>query len=105
VREEGHADGFWEERVVVPALLPMGQSEDDKNERVEIGDHISAAQNVAEDIARVRQEGFEVDDDNELLPENIPSNGDALPSNLGLLEGQVWGWDGVDLRITMGGEL
>jgi hypothetical protein len=70
---------------------------------VEIGEDIFTAQNVAKDIARIHQEGFEVDDDNEPLPENVPTNGNVPPANEGLYEGQSWGWDGVDWQITMGG--
>ena len=47
--------------------------------------------------------GFEVDDDNEPAPENVPAD-DAPPVNGGeLLEGQQWGWDGIDRRAMLQG--
>jgi hypothetical protein len=55
---------------------------------------------VAEDIARVHKEGFEVDDDNEPLPENVPADGNVPTANEGLYKGQSWGWDGIDWQIT-----
>ena len=94
MREEGYADGIWEERTIVPVQqVAAGVAE--TNERVEIGKNIFAAQNVAKDIARVHQEGFEVDNNNEPLPENVPANGNVPPANEGLYEGQSWGWDGI----------
>jgi hypothetical protein len=50
-----------------------------------------------DDIARLRDEGFEVDDDNEPAPENIPSannNNDVFWYD--------WGFQGVDLRHEHG---
>ena len=38
----------------------------------------------AEDIAMVRNKGFDVDDDNKPVPENIPSPDAPLPVNHGL---------------------
>ena len=70
-----------------------------------IHDDIYFAQNRAEDIARVRNEGFEVDDDNDPAPENIPDPAEGPPVVIeaGLYEGQTWGWDGIDCRHTVGG--
>jgi hypothetical protein len=69
-----------------------------------IGDKIFATQNCAEDIARVRAEGFEVDNDNDPAPENVPGFFDVpLVVNGGLFEEQSWGWDGIDRRQTAGG--
>jgi len=49
--------------------------------------------------------GFEVDDDNEPAPENVPAD-DAPPVNGGeLLEGQQWGWDGIDRRAMLQGSM
>ena len=44
-----------------------------------------------------------MDNDNDPAPENIPANGDKQSINLDLYEGQLWGWDGVNQCITMGG--
>jgi len=46
--------------------------------------------------------GFEVDDDNEPAPENIPAP-DA--PQVGICEGQDWGWDGFDQRASLGGAM
>jgi hypothetical protein len=72
-----------------------------------IGDEIFFAQNCAEDIARVRAEGFEVDDDNDPAPENVPGLFDVPPAVVdgGLFEGQSLGWDGIDRRQTGGGDM
>ena len=71
----------------------------------DIADFVFNAQNRAEDIALVRDMGFEVDDDNEPAPENVPAV-DAPPVNGGsLLEGQKWGWDGIDRRAMLQGSM
>ena len=77
----------------------------DPNPEREIDLTIFRATDNIEDIAQVRAEGFEVDDDNEALPENRPAL-DAPPIEVsvdGLLWGQRWGWDGVDERTNKGG--
>ncbi len=46
---------------------------------------------------------FKVDDDNTPAPENVPAD-DAPPVNGGaLLEGQEWGWDGIDRHAILQG--
>ena len=72
-------------------------------EQVEIGEDIFRAGNRAEDIAIVRGQGFEVDDDNEPAPENVPAIWDERRPDSDLYEGQSWGWDGIDRRIVAGG--
>jgi len=64
----------------------------DPNPEQEINPAIFWATDNFEDIARVHTEGFEVDDDNEALPENRPAL-DASPIEVsvdGLLRGQRW---------------
>ena len=58
----------------------------------EIDGHIFNASNCAEDIAMVRNQGLDVDCDNEPAPENLPEVGDAI--NLQNPPVQQWGWDG-----------
>jgi len=84
------------------AAAPAAQNE--QNEP--IADFVFNAQNRTEDIALVRAMGFEVDDDNEPAPENVPAD-DAPLFRLGegLFEGQEWGWDGIDQRATLGGAM
>ena len=45
-------------------------------------------------LANIRNQGFEVDDDNEPDPANVLPPGAELSQ--GLKPGQVWGWDGID---------
>ena len=102
----GHVDAMWPHFApavrasIVPNLLPVIAPT-----QTIIGDEIFFAQNRAKDIARVRAEGFEVDDDNDPAPENVPGLFDVPPEVVdgGLFEGQSWGWDGIDRRQTAGG--
>ena len=68
-----------------------------------INGNVFFARNNAKDIARIRAEGFEVNDDNDPAPENIPQGDEPLQIDGDLFEGQTWGWNGVDRRITEGG--
>ena len=103
----GHADAIWTHFVapavhspIVPNLLPIVAATQT------IGDEIFVTQNRAEDIAHVRAEGFEVNDDNDPAPENVPGFFDVPPVvDGGLFEGQSWGWDGIDRRQTAGGDM
>ncbi len=72
-------------------------------EQVEIGEDIFRAGNRAEDIANVRGQGFEVDDNNDPAPENIPTLWDEAPAVNDLYKGQSWGWDGIDRHVVAGG--
>ena len=101
VDAEGHPDRVW------TTVLQSDGTEAtpaNPNPEQEIDPSIFRATDNFEDIARVRAEGFEVDDDNEALPENRPAL-DAPPievSDDGLLRGQEWGWDGLDQRVLNG---
>jgi hypothetical protein len=97
VEEEGPPDQLWE--AAAPAEAPAVYI-DKRGE--DIADFVFNAQNRAEDIALVRNMGFEVDDNNKPAPENIPAD-DAPPVNGGalLLEGQEWGWDNIDRRAML----
>jgi hypothetical protein len=67
-------------------------------------DDVFFAQNNAEDIARVRAEGFEVNNDSDPAPENAPQLFDApTVTDAGLYEGQTWGWIGINRRVMEGG--
>ena len=76
VREEGHPDGIWGDAGI---RLPRGEAlvEAAPNKWADISDDIFTAQNVAEDIAHIQGEGFEVDNDNGPVQENIPADGDV----------------------------
>ena len=94
----GHVDAMWMHFApsvpapIVPNLPPMVAATQT------IGDKIF------EDIACVRAEGFEVDDNNDPAPKNVPGLFDVPPAVVdgGLFEGQSWGWDGIDHRQTTG---
>ncbi len=102
VDAEGHPDRVY--TTILQADGTEATPADPEAER-EIDPSIFNARDSLEDIARVRAEGFEVDDDNEALPEKRPAL-DAPPIEVsadGLLRGQEWGWDGLDQRVFKGG--
>ena len=100
--EQGTGEIWGEEPEATTAAAPVVPNE--VNEP--IADFIFNAQNRAEDIALVRAMGFEVDDDNEPAPENIPvADAPLFRLGGGLHEGQEWGWDGIDQRATLGGAM
>jgi hypothetical protein len=74
-----------------------------QEEPVEIPDEIFHAGNRAEDIALVQGQGFEVDDNNDPAPENIPALWDEVSVAHDLYEGQSWGWVGIDRHFVAGG--
>ena len=103
VEEQGPTDLLWENAATTEAPAAAAVYIDERGE--DIADFVFNAQNRAEDIALVRNLGFEVDDDNEPAPENVPEAG-APPVNGGaLLEGQEWGWDGIDRRAMLQGSM
>ena len=57
------------------------------------------ASNWVEDIALVRNQGMDFDDDMERAPENVPLFN--TPADDTLFEGQTWGWDGIDFRAVL----
>ena len=104
VLQEGRPGSYWGDVPNVPFELPPALEADPVNGSDNtFPDDVFFSRNNAEDIARVRAEGFEVDDDNDPAPENVPQ-GDAPPvTDAGLYEGQTWGWNGIDRRVTEGG--
>ena len=70
VLEQPTSEIWGGEPEATSAAAPVVQNE--QNEP--IADFVFNAQNRAEDIALVRAMGFEVDDDNEPAPENVPVN-------------------------------
>ena len=72
---------------------------------------VSAGQNMTRDkILELRNSGFTVDDDNELVPENIPVattvnavEDTAIDRNS--VADEYWGFDGVDQWRTSGGRV
>jgi hypothetical protein len=104
VLEEGPNDGVWEEVANNPAPGNPSLPDGDVDNPVPIDDAIFNLRGTAEDIAMVRNQGFDVDDDNEPVPENVPTDdGPTVDDNNGLYEDQTWGWDGIDRRANNGG--
>jgi hypothetical protein len=66
----GHADCVWDTPLQAYGTATSAVPD---NEGQEINTNIFNANNITEDIARVRAEGFKVDDDNKALPENVPA--------------------------------
>ena len=105
VHEQGADEGLSEEVANNPAPgNPPVPDGDPDHVAITIDDAIFNLRRTAKDIVMVRNQGFDVDDDNEPVPENIPT-GDAPPvnNNNGLYDGQSWGWDGIDCRAQNGG--
>lgn len=106
IEEQGPNEGLWEEVANNPVPgnpLPAGGG-DVEDIPTPIDDAIFNLRGTAEDIAMVRNQGFDVDDDNEPVPENIPADdGPTVGNNNGLYEDQSWGWDGIDRRANNGG--
>ena len=73
----------------------------------EISQNILQTGNRSEDIMMVRAQGLDVDDDNEPLPENIPTtttndSNDASAANANPEHETVgWGWSGIDHRCQI----
>ena len=60
-------------------------------------DGVQNFRDTPEDISLMREMGFDVDDDNDPAPENVPGSAlgaSVAPSRDGLYEGQSWGWNG-----------
>jgi hypothetical protein len=99
VEEQGPPDQLWED--AAPAKAPAAAVY--INERgEEIADFVFNAQNRAEDIALVRNMGFEVNDDNKPTPENVPA-GDAPPVNGGGTLGRAGvgvGWHRLSCNVA-----
>ncbi len=102
VEEQGPLDRLWEDSA--PAEAPAATVAIDKDGK-EIADFVFNAQNQAEDIALVQDMGFMVNDDNEHAPKNIPADGTPPVNGEALLEGQKWGWDGIDCRAILQGSM
>ena len=98
VKAQGHPDSFWDEVPVEPraslAPAPAARVND-------IEPSVFGSGNRAEDIALVRNQGLEVDDDNDPAPENIPDLASPRTPNASLYNDQEWGWDGIDRRAAV----
>lgn len=86
VRHEGPPEGLFDDTPEDAVAL-----NDDGNLVQEVDPQLYFATNRAEDIAMVRNQGYNVDDDNEPAPENIPEEAAPTIDNEGLFPGQQWG--------------
>ena len=70
----------------------------------EVGRELPAGRihSTREDINRLRAEGFDVDDDNDPAPENIPDQYSTNSRGLSLNEGQQWKKEGICRRKMCG---
>ncbi len=97
--EQGTGEIWGGEPKATMAAAPVTLNKQDEP----IADFVFNAQNWANYIALARAMGFEVNDDNEPAPENIPQPDQPLFCfGGGLHEGQEWGWDGIDQPATLG---
>jgi hypothetical protein len=102
VLQEGHPGSYWGDVPNFPFKLPPALQDPVDASDDNFANDVFFARKNAKDIARVRAEGFEVNDDNDPAPENVPQ-GDAPPfMDAGLYEGQTWGWNGIDCRVMEG---
>ena len=70
------------------------ESDTNINQDNNINDSVFQSTNCAEDIANVRSQEFEVDDDSESVPENIPIGGTSCDADL--KDGQTCRWSSID---------
>jgi hypothetical protein len=100
VEEQGPLNQLWENAAPAEALIvTVAINKDGK----EVADFVFNAQNRADDIALVRDMSFMFDDDNKPAPENVPADGTPPVNGEALLEGQKWGWDGIDRQAMLQG--
>jgi hypothetical protein len=97
VNQEGDPSHFWgSSQTATREISPsssVGEDEDDN-----ASDLPPVRGNHSEDIANFRNQGFDVDDDNEPAVENIPTGEEPTTNNGSLKEGQSWEWDGINRR-------
>jgi hypothetical protein len=102
VNIEGDPSNFW--GTTPSPHLSHGKapvaSKDDGEEGV-LEDFPPLDGNLAEDMANFRNQGFNVNNDREPAPKNIPTETETTNQDSGLKEGQSWGWDGIDRRAMV----
>jgi hypothetical protein len=94
VSEEGPPSEMFEDVVMEPAESEDGEAEDDPDIPEELFNRNRGRNGHREDIAAFRSAGFDVDDDNEPAPENLPeANTNATQDTA-----RQWGWSGICRR-------
>ncbi len=94
VKHEGNPDGFFDNDHVQETVA----MDDDGNFVPEIDPQVFSATNRAEDIALVRNQGYDVDDDNEPAPENVPDATALLHSTM---QGYLKASAGVSITMSI----
>ena len=97
IETEGAQSMLFEESTPVAEVIPEKRVEGPTVDDDLIANEILKCGNQSDDIAFVRAQGLNVDDDNEPAPENIPVVGESTA-----LVGQTWGWNGADHRKLFG---
>jgi Transposase IS4 len=84
VDQEGPADSFFD---IVPEEVTVEEMEEGR----ELPQEVNTAASIVhlEDALLLRAEGFDVDDDNDPAPENIPIPGEVIQDT------QEWGWSSI----------
>ena len=99
VKVQREPDGFFSKKLDLPIIAyaqTTGGDADKQNKQVDTYVIDKMGQSTrSEDIALVRSQGLDVDDDNELTQENIPAAGGACIDNTTHLHGHEWGWSGT----------
>ena len=72
VTHEGHGDRIWSTPLQADGTPAPAVMDDEGRE---INADVFKVNDCMDDIARIRAEGFEVDDDNEALLDNVPVSG------------------------------
>ena len=102
VTYKGHINHIWNTPLQVDGTPALAIIDDEGQEIIasvfNVNDHM-------DDIARVCAEGFEVDNNNKALPENIPI-AIAPPVKVnedGFYPGLSWGWDSINKQAVARG--
>ena len=104
VVEQGAAEHFFENEGNTAATANDGApNQADAPEEVPLGEEIFRAGDNAEDIALVRGQGLNVDDDNEPAPENVRELTQENEQEVNA-EDEPWGWNGQDHRKIFGAQ-
>jgi hypothetical protein len=89
---EGHATNFFGD------AAPAGNEPEEEEERENLPADVAVNASRGEDIQSLWNQGFDVNDDNEPAPENIPTGAPTIPA------GQTWEVRSIETRATEGND-
>ena len=102
---EGDPSDFWGSSPSPGALLCASSPDSEQVEEDNgLEDLPPLGGNLAKNIANFCNQGFNIDDDREPAPENIPTSEEQSIQDSGLKEGQNWGRDGIDCHSIVNSE-